>query len=547
MTATCKLSLAVLSVLIGQNLTVAQPVQRGHLPHQTTTTAAFTQSTWLGINRIKISLSNHGGLDNKNRFEEAAFWPDTTMGSSYPFVTSLVYDCGPWVVGKYNGVPSMGYSQWESSYSPGPVINGQAAMLAAPSDSLRYRLYRIKRGDNPDNNPDYKDWPVDFGAPVDAQGKPRLYGDETAWNVFNNLDSTVPRYRDVVRLPVEVQQTVYGHEVRGGDTSALLANVIFLEWTIVNKGSAQIESTYVSLWTDIDFPDPISNVPAIDTVNQLGYCWQGDRNLFGPPSPEAVGFVWLYGPAVASQGKTAVFRGRLKPGFCNLPLSSYWGIPDDSYPDGFPEGPAYSMSSAWNIARGFNKQGYQIYDSVAHQVTKFPYSGDPVTGSGWLCPQSLVSGGSGFNLFSGPFTLAPNDTQWMMVALVPAAAGDRFASVTLLRQYAAMLRSMSYDMLSVTSVSGSPTTVPQEVHLYQNFPNPFNPTTTIRYAIPQRNYVTLTVFNTLGQQVATLVSESEEAGYHHVKFDGSGLASGVYFYRLRAGEYVATKRLLLVR
>jgi hypothetical protein len=90
-------------------------------------------------------------------------------------------------------------------------------------------------------------------------------------------------------------------------------------------------------------------------------------------------------------------------------------------------------------------------------------------------------------------------------------------------------------------------TIPATVRLEQNFPNPFNPTTTIRYSVPHGVYVTLTIFNILGQQVATLVNETHEAGFHYVKFDGSGLASGVYFYRLQAGEYVASKRLILVR
>jgi len=83
--------------------------------------------------------------------------------------------------------------------------------------------------------------------------------------------------------------------------------------------------------------------------------------------------------------------------------------------------------------------------------------------------------------------------------------------------------------------------------LEQNYPNPFNPPTTIRYGLRNRLHVTLTVFNTLGQQVALVQNGEQEAGYHEVKFDGSWISSGVYFYRMQAGDFVATKRLLLVR
>lgn len=89
--------------------------------------------------------------------------------------------------------------------------------------------------------------------------------------------------------------------------------------------------------------------------------------------------------------------------------------------------------------------------------------------------------------------------------------------------------------------------VPQEYALDQNFPNPFNPSTTIRYGLPSHSHVTLFVFNTLGQQVAVLQNEEQEAGYHEVTFNGSNLASGVYLYRLQAGEFAQTKRLLLLR
>jgi hypothetical protein len=83
--------------------------------------------------------------------------------------------------------------------------------------------------------------------------------------------------------------------------------------------------------------------------------------------------------------------------------------------------------------------------------------------------------------------------------------------------------------------------------LLQNYPNPFNPSTTIRYGLPARTHVLLTVYNTIGQQVAILQDGEQDAGYHEVRFNASGLASGTYFYRIQAGDFSQVKRLLLLR
>ena len=100
---------------------------------------------------------------------------------------------------------------------------------------------------------------------------------------------------------------------------------------------------------------------------------------------------------------------------------------------------------------------------------------------------------------------------------------------------------------TLASAVGDRLKLTSRFELSQNYPNPFNPATTIRYALPQRSHVTLTVFNALGQQVATLVNESQDPGFHDVPFNGGGLASGVYIYRLQAGEYVQSRTLVLLK
>ncbi|MBI5471340.1 MAG: T9SS type A sorting domain-containing protein [Ignavibacteriae bacterium] len=94
---------------------------------------------------------------------------------------------------------------------------------------------------------------------------------------------------------------------------------------------------------------------------------------------------------------------------------------------------------------------------------------------------------------------------------------------------------------------GSGVQVPSKYFLQQNYPNPFNPETKIKYQIPNSNHVTLKVFDLLGREVATLVDELKPAGTFETAFDASKLSSGIYTYRLQAGEFVATRKFLLVR
>jgi len=102
--------------------------------------------------------------------------------------------------------------------------------------------------------------------------------------------------------------------------------------------------------------------------------------------------------------------------------------------------------------------------------------------------------------------------------------------------------------ISLTGVPSEPKDfLPLEFALEQNYPNPFNPSTTIEFALPSRAHVTLTLFNTLGQVVREVVNEEKEAGYYEVPFNAEGLASGVYFYRLKAGTFVETRKMVIVR
>jgi hypothetical protein len=89
--------------------------------------------------------------------------------------------------------------------------------------------------------------------------------------------------------------------------------------------------------------------------------------------------------------------------------------------------------------------------------------------------------------------------------------------------------------------------VPSQFNLEQNYPNPFNPSTTIGFRIQERGFVSLKVFDVLGREVATLADEVKQPGTYSLQWDASRQASGVYFYKLQAGDFVGLKKLVLLK
>ena len=99
----------------------------------------------------------------------------------------------------------------------------------------------------------------------------------------------------------------------------------------------------------------------------------------------------------------------------------------------------------------------------------------------------------------------------------------------------------------MTYTAPPPTNPVTDYLLYHNYPNPFNPTTTIRYEIPQDGVVTLKIYDILGQEVATIVNEFQKADRYEIEFNSFGLASGVYIYNMKVNEFVESKKMLLLK
>ncbi len=181
-------------------------------------------------------------------------------------------------------------------------------------------------------------------------------------------------------------------------------------------------------------------------------------------------------------------------------------------------------------------------------VRNIGYAADSLTVSvdpGNVVPDMAVSASP------NAFTLSPGDSQQVTFSIHPDMLATGYYAAQVIVEYESAVDQMKLQkdflfQVVLSSIAGV-TELPTTYVLGHNYPNPFNPSTTIRYGLPLRSHVLLTVYNTLGQQVAQLVNGDMEAGYHEVKFDGSHLASGVYLYRMRAGSYVETRKLLLMK
>ncbi|MFH1197461.1 MAG: kelch repeat-containing protein [bacterium] len=218
-----------------------------------------------------------------------------------------------------------------------------------------------------------------------------------------------------------------------------------------------------------------------------------------------------------------------------------------------------------------------VYEEVADAYTIFSFElDDPVPG--WLdkapcCDAKehglLVIGGEeynqkGYETVDGVWKFSPDEFKWSEMPNLPkkisysAAVYDEPNDRVILfggKDDEGNILNTTYEFAFSTTGVTAGSELPIDFILYQNYPNPFNPTTTIKYSIPgvetpymaSLQHVTLKVYDVLGREVATLIDEKKSAGTYEVNFDASSLSSGMYIYQLRAGTFVSSKKLMLLK
>ena len=350
------------------------------------------------------------------------------------------------------------YTVRRDVYPGGPTVDlsGEVASYAEGGQSVTESSLRSQYEYN------WTNWPAagtanDLGAPfqdVNNDGKyepnidiPGVPGsDQTNYFVANDEDSslTVGLY-GTKPLGIEVHVTYWAYAQSGA-----LGNMYFKKWDIINKGYQKytIDSMFVSFWTDVDLGYAGDDLDGNDTTLSLQYVYNGNATdaVYSPLPPPADGFDFFQGPAVPSVPTDSAifieppFKFTYVHGKKNLPMTAaYFFINGDANFGDPPQGTPDGATQFYNFFNGeYGLSGKPFVNPITGKDTKFAFTGDPLTGQGWLDGVTSPPGDRREGMASGPFTLAPGDTQEVVVAEMfgGAIAGvDRLSAISLVKFY----------------------------------------------------------------------------------------------------------------
>jgi len=517
----------------------------------------------IAANNITMWFNNSGmGSHNPRTDASGFFWPNNII----PNIPAVFADGLVWG-GKVNGEIRVNGNTYRWGLQPGKILENGTADDPLSTQSKIFKIRNdwqsLPEGNLKDRlEYDYNNWPVEAGAPwddVNEDGvytpgfdKPKFIGDETIFYVANDLYTTTTRYSygsDPIGL--EFQTTIFGFNRED------LKDVVFKKYSVINKSTSDITDMYFTYWADVDLGYAGDDYEGFDTTLNMAYCYNGDNNdeWNYEIAPPAISHMIVQGPIIpASNLDSARFEDGWKKGFKNLGITAS-GLILKIYNSYWPRDPLLGVYEGtlefYNVMKGLTNDGYSIINPLTNEPTIWPLCGDPVTGTGWYEGAGWPSGPSPadrkYHLPTGPFNLAAGDTQEIVIAIPIAKGTDNLNSITKLRELAAHVQEF-YNTELVDILNTKQTVAPTGFTLFQNYPNPFNPKTTIEYEVPEKSFVTIKIYDILGREVQTLVSNEEQVRFKYkVVFDASILSSGVYFYRIQAGSFTETKKMMVLK
>lgn len=382
-------------------------------------------------NNIATYIRNNGSFNRDPGTGNSGFeWPKGTLNTA-------IYASGIWIGAMVDGVPRVAVAEYSYEFDAGPIGTG------VNPDDPRWKVYKVKRGDNAISNPDYANWPIDDGAPwtFDREGNrvPKIIGDMTIFAVFNDNNPLVHVNMNTEPLGIEVQLTAFAF-----NRSDALGNTIYYDWKLLNKGGRNIQDAYVTIWADPDLGDSGDDYDGCDTTLGIGFTYNAGAHdgVYGD-APPAVGFDFLQGPLVPGEATdTARFPdGRIVPGYKFLKMTSYLKYNNDATDLGNPA----NGQEVYNYMKGLTRTGLGIADNRGI-ATPFMFPGDPnsdTSSTNWI--ESEAGGDRRFLMSSGPFNMAPGDTQQIVAGNLIAQGTDYHNSVTALKKADEVVQ-LAYDL-----------------------------------------------------------------------------------------------------
>ena len=426
-------------------------------PNRLSKTNGVPSKTHFNINNISTWIFDNGDSDISPTGNSGFIFP---KGSN----KAAVFESGFLWGAKVNGQVRVGGSTYNQGLLPGRILaNGQREDDALPG----VRIYRVRKDWETGNlsaevndgegteaeiraqyEKDWNEWPAAWGAPyedVDGNGSydpnvdiPGVPGaDQTIWYVANDLDpATTQQLYGSDPMGIEYQATFWGYA-----SQTALGNTMFRKYKLINKSSDTFEDMYVSMWSDEDLGDAGDDFAGCDVDLSLMFVYNGVAidPVYGA-TPPAVGFDFFQGPIVPGDPTDqAIFNNKFRTGFKNLPMTAHYFFINSDAVFSDPDLGDYANGTLqfYNLFQGLiSTTGQPFTDPNTGEATKFALAGDPITGKGWVDGQLHPPGDRRQGMASGPFTMAPGDTQEVVVAEL--AAGnfgnvDRLSAVGLLK------------------------------------------------------------------------------------------------------------------
>lgn len=430
--------------------------------------------SYLHRNYISTIFYNNGISDISTLGNSGLVYPKLS-GKTAMFASGFLW--GTKIAG--DDIPHVGGSAYRTGLQPGRILNSGLPwdqLTAEDPNAANVRIYRVRRDVYPGGpvadlseeatieskseteirlqyETDWTEWPTTDGAPYEDVNINGVYeptvdvpgfkgADQTIWFVANDLNQAQAQFLyGTGPIGMEVQVTIWSyfqHEA--------VNHVFFKKYSLINKSNTTFDSTYISMWADPDIGDAGDDFAGCDTTLNLGYAYNGNEYdevyEFTPP---AIGFTLLKGPSIDELTSL------------DMTASYYFAGGDPNIGDP-PQNNIDGSRQFYNFFQGkFGVSGAPFIDLATGLVTTYALNGNPISQTGWIDGLQLPAGDRRMGIASGPFSMAPGDTQEVYFSEVLGIGDSRIESIKHLRFHSILSKELYENNFNFTRTPIIPT------------------------------------------------------------------------------------------